>query len=102
MADGALQAQAAALEEGAGFHRQLLVGDVAVDVAGAVEPHLLGGDRAGHLAAHFDGLGVDAAFDRAAVADGDVLDADVALDGAFDLDLAAAGDVALERSCRRR
>ena len=41
-----LEFQAAALEEGPGFHRQLLVGDVAVDIGGAVEADLLGGDRA--------------------------------------------------------
>ena len=93
---GALELQAATLEEGAGFHGQLLMGDVAVHIAGAHQANLLGGDGADHAAAGLNGLGLDGAFDMAGFADAEARHAHVAAHDTVDVQLTFADDIAFD------
>ena len=91
-----MELQAAALEEGAGFHGQLFVGDVAIHVAAGIEPDLLGGDRADDAAAGLDDLGLNGAFHMAGLADGEAGHDDVAAHDAVDMQLGIAADAAVD------
>mgnify|MGYP000538845942 CR=1 FL=1 len=88
--------QDAALEIGADIDRQLLGGDVAVDIGGRDQLDLLAVDRADDAAANFKIVGRDIALDGAGLADDQTADADVALYRAINLQIAAARNVAFE------
>ena len=82
---------AIAFEEGARFHREGFVQDVAFDMAGGGQQHLAGADAADHPAAHGDVLGQDLAMNFGLLADHQADAAHIAFDDAVDLDI-AGGD----------
>src|SRR5579863_8023609 len=89
LAQGILGAAATALEEGAALHRKRFVQDVAFDMAGGAEKDLAGMDAPDDAAAHRDILGPDFAMHFRALADHQADTADIALENAVDLHVAA-------------
>ena len=84
------------LEQGAGLHRQHVVVHIPDDPGARGQDDLVRADAAGDGAADPNLLGIDLAADRRVLADGQRLDVDVALDGAFDVELSAALEVAVD------
>ena len=94
--------QDATLEVGPDVDRELFGGDVAVDIGGGDQLDLLARDGAHDAAPDLDIVARDIALDGAGLADDQPADAHVALDGAVDLEIAAARDIALELEVRGR
>ena len=90
-----------ALEVGAALDGDGLVDDVALAARRGREPHLEPAQPAGDAAVHDHLLGDHLALDRGALADDQGVGADVALDDALDLDVAAGQHVALDRQVGR-
>ena len=85
-----------ALEMGAALDRDRLVDDVALAAGRGAQPHLQAAQPTDDAAVHHHLLGDHLALDRRALADDQHLGADVALDDALDLDVAAGAYVAVD------